>query len=93
MKKKKRMVNNKLLNTSNNVNYSFINTNKTKDQIPEWMDNFFDTYLNQSNNNDNVKVAQLFNTPIKEHHCNCCGNKLQKNEVTFCKQCINNAIN
>ena len=83
-----------MLNTSNTINYSFANTSKARDTAPEWMDNFFNNYLNQSkNNDDNIKVAKLFNITAKDHHCNCCGNKLEDNEVTFCKACINKAMN
>lgn len=78
------------------TNYSFLNKtdNKPKDTAPEWMDQFFNNYLNETpSKEDLIKTASLFKIKPEKHQCNCCGNTLEENEVTFCKKCIQKSLN
>ena len=69
--------------------YSFLKPSNIKDEAPSWMDDFF---KNLNKPEDTVKLAGVFKTEKKKHHCSCCGNHLNDNEVTFCKKCIQESL-
>ena len=78
--------------TTQQRNYSFFNTNTVKDKVPEWLDNFVSNYTEKDDQEQMQKIASVFNIEAKEHHCNCCGNELEDDEVKFCKSCIKDSL-
>lgn len=76
--------------------FKFSNNTKDnyKDKIPDWMDdNFFVQLQNPSKADEIIKLAKLFNSQAKdEHHCQCCNNTLNDDEVVFCKDCIKKSV-
>lgn len=72
---------------SNNINYTLLQSNTVKDNIPEWMDDNFFNMLQQPEKKKISANGIYLNSQKPEQQCIQCGTSLAKNEVLYCSHC------
>lgn len=71
---------------SNNINYTLLQGNTAKDNIPEWMDDNFFNKLQQPEKKISASGIYL-NSEKPKQQCVKCGTNLAKSEVLYCSHC------